>query len=60
MQSIDLLSVHGYNFVNFREIHVEMLLIISLLGVSVTLEKVLSVPTPSPDSEDMNFYLYLL
>ena len=60
MQSIDLLSVHGYNFVNFREIHVEMLL--SLLGVSVTLEKALSAPTPSPDQEDMNFYLivYLL
>ena len=31
----------------FREIHVEMLL--SLLGVSVTLEKALSAPTPSPD-----------
>ena len=40
MQSIDLLSVHGYNFVNFREI--EMLL--SLLGIPVTLEKALSAP----------------
>ena len=38
MQSIDLLSVHGYNFVNFREI-MEMLLSCTAMGVPMTLEK---------------------
>ena len=49
-QSIDLLSVHGYNFVNFRKI-VEMLL--SCTGGPGDKKHSLY-----PDQEDMNFYLY--
>ena len=41
-QSIDLLSVHGYNFVKFKEI-MEMLLTV-VLGIPVTLERALSAP----------------
>ena len=45
--AIDLLLVHGYNFVKFREI-MEMLLTI-VLGIPVTLERALSEPRLSPD-----------
>ena len=50
-QSIDLLSVHGFNFVNLRDNNGKL----CCLVVPVTHETALSAPRPSPDQEDMNF-----